>query len=323
MNSFEYAAPTTLDEAVGLLAPEWGETEVLAGGTDLVTSLKQRIVAPKRVVSLRNLGELRGIDANGDRFRIGGATPLADVLASSDLVKECPSLATPIHGIGSRQIVARGTLAGDLCQRPRCWYYRNGFGLLAQQNGEALVPTGENRYHAIFGTDSGAYFVSPSRLGPSLIALGASVVLMGPDGERTIPVAEFFTTPTSEGEREYVLQPNEIVTYVDVPRKGLKNAAFEIQQREGLDWPYVAAAVAYKDDGGTVSDARVVLGHVAPVPWVSEAAAKAIDGKAVDETSAAACGDAATQGAKPLSQNAYKVPQVKTAVKRALLATTA
>lgn len=323
MNSFEYAAPTTLDEAVGLLAPEWGETEVLAGGTDLVTSLKQRIVAPKRVVSLRNLGELRGIDANGDRFRIGGATPLVDLLAHGDLAAECPSLMTPIHGIGSRQIIARGTLAGDLCQRPRCWYFRNGFGLLGQHHGTALVPEGENRYHAIFGTDGGAYFVSPSRLGPSLIALGATLVLKGPDGERTVPVAEFFRTPAAEREREYVLKPNEIVTFVEIPRAGLKNAAYEVQQRQGLDWPYVAAAVAYKDDGGKASDARVVLGHVAPVPWIAVAAAKALNGKSVDETTAAACGDAATQGAKPLSQNAYKVPQVRAAVKRALLATTA
>jgi xanthine dehydrogenase YagS FAD-binding subunit len=320
MNSFEYAAPNSLPEAVSLLAPAWGETEILAGGTDLVTSLKQGIVAPKRVVSLKNLAQLRGVDVTSDRVRIGGATPLIEVLDQAEVVEEFPCLTGPIEGIGSRQVIAKGTIAGDLCQRPRCWYFRNGYGLLGRYEGESLIPNGENRYHAIFGNDGPAYFVSPSRLAPGLIALDATLVVQGPDGERTIACGEFFRTPTTDDEREYNLQPNEIVTFVDIPRKGLKNAAYEVQQRQGLDWPYVAAAAALKYEGNRASDARVVLGHVAPVPWPVPEAAKTLNGKALDDESLAACAQAAVDGAKPLSDNGYKVAQVRVAVKRALLA---
>ena len=320
MNSFEYASPTDLKSAIGLLDSRWGETEILAGGTDLVTSLKQGIVSPKRLVSLKGIKELKGIETSGDMVQIGAMTPLADILENETIRKQFPAIIAAIEGIGSPQIIAMGTVGGDLCQRPRCWYYRQGFGLLGQLDGQSLVPNGDNRYHAIFGNSGPAYFVSPSSLGPPLIALGASMESFGAKGPtKRVPVSDFFRTPKGPNDREHALAPNEIVTGIFIPLRGSANATYEIRQREGLDWPLVTASVAFARKGGG-GKAAVVLGHVAPTPWSVPEAAALLDGMAVDEALATKVADAAVHSARPLSKNAYKVRLVKTAVKRAILA---
>ena len=324
MKSFEYAAPKSLKEATALLSEKWGETEILAGGTDLVTSLKQHITAPNRVVSLKNISELKGISADASEVRIGAMATLGELAENKTIKEHFPSLVTAVNGVGSPQMLSVGTVGGDLCQRPRCWYYRNGFGLFGKNSDTPLVRDGENRYHAIFGNEGPALFVSPSSLGPALIALGATVTVAGSGGKtRKIPAAEFFQTPKTESDRETALKPNEILTEIRVPIKGLKNATYEVRHRHGLDWPYVTATVAFQVKGGAVSDGRVVLGHVAPVPWSSAKAANVLSGGKADAALAAKCGDAATNGAKPLSGNGYKVQLVKTAVKRAVLAAAA
>jgi xanthine dehydrogenase YagS FAD-binding subunit len=321
MKSFEYATPSNLEEATALLGESWGQTEILAGGTDLVTSLKQEITQPNRVVSLKKIADLKGIRAGGSNVTIGAMTTLDELANHAAIKQHFPSLIQAVSGIGSAQIISVGTVGGDLCQRPRCWYFRNGLGLLARQGTTSLVREGENRYHAIFGNDGPALFVSPSSLGPALIALGASFTAVGPKGrKRSIAAGEFFQTPKSEQERETALKPIEILTEISIPISGLKNATYEVRHRGGLDWPYVTASVAYQLKGGSISGARVVLGHVAPTPWVARSASQALDGAKVDEASANKAGEAATQGANPLSQNGYKVALVKTAVKRAILA---
>jgi xanthine dehydrogenase YagS FAD-binding subunit len=246
-------------------------------------------------------------------------TPLADVNDDATVRKEFPSLVQAIEGIGSPQIINMGTIGGDLCQRPRCWYYRQGFGLLGQFDGKALVPAGDNRYHAIFDNAGPAYFVNPSSLAPALIALGATLEIVGPNSKtRQVAVAEFFRKPTTVSERENVLKPNELISQVKIPVAGLANATYEIRPRQGLDWPLVTAAVALARKNG--GNAEIVLGHVAPVPWRVPKAAEVLAGRVPDEALATRAADAAAEGATPLSGNAYKVRLVKTAVKRAILA---
>jgi len=324
MKSFEYAAPKKLKDATALLGEKWGEVEILAGGTDLITCLKQQITTPSRVVSLKNISDLRGIKASKDAIRIGVMTPLGELVRNSDVQKQFPALVTAAKNIASPQMLSMGTVGGELCQRPRCWYYRNGYGLLGMQGGASLVRDGDNRYHAIFGTDGSALFVSASSLGPVLVALGATLTAEGPKGNaRKIQAGEFFRAPKSEQERETALHPNEVLTEISIPVTGLRNATYEVRHRHGLDWPYVTATVAFNTNNGSASDARVVLGHVAPMPWSAKAASQALNGATIDENAAAKCADAAVQGSKPLSKNAYKVQLVKAAVKRAVLATRA
>ncbi len=313
MKAFEYAAPSTIESAVSLLGDQWGETEILAGGTDLITSLKQGITAPDRVVSLKHLG-LNDITVDEDKgtVTIGAMTPMGALASDNTIARHFPALAKAASNLGSPQMLSTGTVGGDLCQRPRCWYYRNGMGLLAQKDGKSLVEAGDNRYHAIFGNGGKAKFVSASSLGPALIALGATIAT----SSRRIPASEFFATPKSESERETVLKPNEIATAIEVPLSGLKNATYEVRHRRGLDWPYATASVAFQANGGK---AQVVLGHVAPTPWVASQAAAVLNGAAVSSEIAAKCGAAASQGAAPLSKNGYKTKMVETAVKRAVL----
>jgi len=318
MQSFEYANPATVQEALALLGARWGQADVLAGGTDLLTSMKQHLHTPRRVVNIKNIKELEGIQKTADGLRIGALVTMDELARNADVRAGFKSLADAAAGIPSPQIRHMGTAGGDLCQRPRCWYYRLGYGLLAAKDGKPLVPDGENKYHAIFGGGP-AYFVSASSLGPALVALGARVKLVSAKGPREVPAARFFVAPKDDNAREIAMQPNEILTEILVPGAAVKSAAYEVRQREALDWPLAAAAVALTMNGNTVSAAKVVLGHVAPTPWECPGAEAALKGKAITTATAEAAGKAAVAGAKPLSQNAYKVTLAKVAVKRALL----
>ncbi|MBI3696515.1 MAG: xanthine dehydrogenase family protein subunit M [Acidobacteria bacterium] len=322
MQAFEYSKPTTTKEALGMLGAQWGETDILAGGTDLLSLMKDYVHTPKRVVSLSGIKELKLIKSAADGLHIGAMVTIEELLENAQVRKEYASLVQAARGISSPQIRAMGTVGGDLCQRPRCWYFRKGFGLLPRDSrGRDLVPNGENRYHAILGNSGPAKFVSASSLAPALVALGAKVTIASASGNRTVDVEKFFMAPTDASTREVDLKPNEILTGIVVPvAGGAKQATYEVRQKEALDWPLATASVALKMSGSTVQSAKVVLGHVAPTPWNSAEAAQALAGKAINESTAKVAADAALARATPLSQNAYKVQLAKVAVKRALLA---
>ena len=320
MQAFEYVSPGTVQEAVSLLGASWDDAQVLAGGTDLISLMKEYLHTPKRLVNIKGIKELGGISKSGAGLRIGAVATVDELLSNAAVRSEYPSLIQAARGISSPQIRNMGTVGGDLCQRPRCWYFRNGHGLLAVKNGKSLVEGGQNEYHAIFGNGP-ARFVSASSFGPALIALGATVKVVGPSGPRTVEAAKFFVTPTADNQREIDLKPNEIVTEIVVPpARGAKNATYEVRQKEALDWPLAAAAVSLTMKGSSVASARIVLGHVAPTPWVATAAESMLVGKSITEDVAAAAGKAAVQEAKPLSGNEYKVQLASVAVKRALMA---
>lgn len=318
MKAFEYAAPREEAEVLDLLSPQWGTTEILAGGTDLVSLMKKMIVTPDRVVNIKEVRSLRGVSADSEHVTIGATTTLDDLLESPDL-DDYPAIKQAIRGINSMQLQAQGTIGGELCQRPSCWYFRNGQGLLAH-NGR-LVAEGANRYHAIFGNAGPAKFVNASRIAPALIALDAQLRIIGPGDEETLlPLEYFYRTPRDESQRENVLAPNQLVTHIVLPRTYVaSNATYEVRHGEGPDYPLASAAASLRLDGGVVRDAQIVLGHVAPTPWVSRQAVEAIIGRYVDESSAQAAGDAAVASATPLSENGYKVQLARTAVKRAIL----
>lgn len=319
MQQFEYANPTTLKEALSLLGTKWGEADVLAGGTDLISLMKDYVHTPKRVVNIKNIKELDGIRKAGGGLRIGAIVTLDDLLGNATVRQEYPALAAAARGVTSPQIRNMGTVGGDLCQRPRCWYFRLGHGLLAMKDGKSLVPSGQNQYHAIFGNGP-AYFVSASSLAPALVALGATVKLASASGTRDVPVEKFFVVPQNADAREIALLPNEILTEVLLPAaSGVRNATYEVREKDAMDWPLATASVALKMNGNTVQSARVVLGHVAPAPHVAAQAERFLAGKSISEHVAEQAGKAAVAGAKPLSENGYKVKLASVAVKRALL----
>lgn len=321
MRPFEYVSPTTKAQAVSLLGASWGNTDILAGGTDLLALMKDDVVSPKRLVNIKNIKDLRGISSSAQGLRVGALTTLGDLADEAGIKKNYPALAEAAIEAASPQIRNMATLAGNLCQRPRCWYFRNGFGLLPKdETGKELVTDGDNRYHAILGNEGPAKFVSPSTIAPVLIAYGAKVRLEGPKGKRELPLEKFFVIPKNENEREHDLGPNEIVTEIVVPTvAGTRVSHYEIRQKDVFDWPLTVAAAALKMQGSNVQSARLVVGYVAPVPWISPEAEQALSGQPVNEETAQKAAEAAVKDAKPLSHNEYKVQLARVAVKRAIL----
>ncbi|HLZ41161.1 MAG TPA: xanthine dehydrogenase family protein subunit M [Candidatus Sulfotelmatobacter sp.] len=321
MRPFEYVSPNSRTQAISLLGTTWGNTEVLAGGTDLLALMKDDVVAPKRLVNIKDINDLRGVSSNAQGLRVGALTTLGEFADDENVKKNYPALSEALLEAASPQIRNMATIGGNLCQRPRCWYFRNGLGLLPKDEaGKELVSVGENRYHAILANDGPAKFVSPSTIVPILVAYSAKIRLEGPKGKRELPLEKFFVIPKSAGEREHDLRPNEIVTEIVIPPAAdLKAAHYEIRQKEAFDWPLAVAAVALKIQGSNVSSARIVLGYVAPVPWPSSEAEQALMGQPVNKDSAQKAADAALKNAHPLSNNAYKVRLAKVAVRRALL----
>lgn len=323
MRGFEYASPTTKEQAVSLLGNNWTDADILAGGTDLLALMKDDVVSPKRLVNIKEIQELRGITVGKDRsLRIGALVTIQELIDDPKVRDVFPVIGQTAIEIAGPQIRNMGTVGGNLCQRPRCWYYRAGFGLLAKdKTGEPLVPSGDNRYHAILGNAGPAYFVSPSTLGTLFVALGGTVRIFGPKGKREVPVEKFFVIPQNENQREHDLGPNEIVTEIVLPPlAGAKAATYEVRQKDAMDWPLSLASVALTLNGNKVRSAKVVMGYVAPVPWRSKEAEESLVGKTISEETAKAAGEAAVSGAKSLGRNAYKIQLARVAVKRAILA---
>jgi len=321
MRQFEYTAPQSTQQAIGLLGQDWAQAQILAGGTDLLALMKDDVQSPKRVVNIKMIPGLAGIQYNATGgLKIGALTKLAEVADNADVRRNYPMLAYAFDEAASPQIRYMATVGGNICQRPRCWYFRNGFGLLAMKDGKSLITDGDNRYHAIIDNQGPAKFVTPSTIAPALIAYSAKVRIVGPSGQREVDLAKFFRVPQAENEREHDLKTNEVVTEIIVPpANGAKTAQYEIRQKQAFDWPLSLASVALWMDGNTVKQANVVLGAVAPVPWVSQEAAHVLVGKPLNEQTADAAGEAAVSMAKPLSRNGYKVQLTRTAVKRAIM----
>ncbi len=329
MNSFEWISPKTVAEAVNALKSAAPSSDLddlarpIAGGQDLLTTMKDYITRPVRVVNLKGIRGLDKIEADGKGgLRIGALATLAELEDSPIARRNFPGLSEAAASVGTPQIRNLGTVGGNLCQRPRCWYFRLEEVVCLKKGGtECYAATGENKYHAIFGGGP-SYIVHPSDLAPMLVALGASVLVTGADGKRTIPLEKFFTLP-SEGNlrRENVLKNDEIITEVLVPpsKFAAHSTYLKFKERDSMDFAMsaVAAAVAMGPNK-TISDARIVLGGVAPIPWRVPKAEAYLNGKALSGDVLATAAQTALEGAEPLAQNKYKIPLTQTLVRRAL-----
>ena len=324
MQAFEYVSATKKEQVAALLGEQGA---ILAGGTDLLALMKDDVVIPRRLVNIKQIEALRGISyQSGNGLRIGALTTIAELTADGSVRQNYPALSEAANEAASPQIRNLATVGGNMCQRPRCWYFRNGLGLMPKTAaGKSMVVEGDNRYAAILGNSGPAYFVSPSTLAPVLIAYGAKIRLYLPtaagSGVRELPLEKFFVIPKSENELEHDLKPGEIVIELVVPptAQNLKAAAYEVRQRAAFDWPLAQASVVLEMNGSVVKSARVVLGHVAPVPWISKEAAQALVGKTITPDTAMAAANASVAGAKALSHNKYKITLAKAATKRAIL----
>jgi len=323
VKAFAYVGATTPQEALAALDPERGRALPLAGGQDLLALMKDYIVSPERVVNVKALPTTIAVPVgpSADYVVLGAAARLADVAAHEALRTALPALAQAAAEVGTPQIRNAGTVGGNLCQRPRCWYFRNEeFQCRKKGGAQCFAEDGENQFHAIFGNEGRCHIVHPSSLAVPLLAYEATLRVLGPGGERDVAAERFFVMPDRAMYAENVLEPNELVTEVRVPlRAGMKSATYEVRYKQAFDWPIAFATAVLALDGDRVRSARIVMGAVAPVPWRSVAAERALAGKPVTEAVAAAAAQAAVAEAKPMSGNAYKVQVARTAVKRAIL----
>jgi xanthine dehydrogenase YagS FAD-binding subunit len=326
MKAFVHAIPKDLRHAATLAheAKVKGQSAAFAGGgSDVVGLMKERIVTPDVLVYLKGVKAQDAIVSRGGTTSIGGLTTLAAVSRHETLRRQFAVLAEAAETVATPQIRNVATIAGNVCQRPWCWYYRNGFPCLKNGGTTCFSVNGENQYHAIFGGGP-SYIVHPSDTAPALVALNASFRIVGPagsKGDRMIPAGDFFALPSVNAARENVLADDEVLAEVTLPApgSGTRSIYHKVMDREAWTHAIVSAAVVMRMDQGVCRSARVVLGGVAPVPWRLTAVEEMLAGQTITASLAAKAGEAAVVGARPLAKNRYKVPMTQAMVSRAIL----
>ncbi len=322
MKAFTNLRPSDVRQAVALAeeSRKGGRTVTYAGGgSDLLALVKERIVSPDVVVSLKSVSGATGVSSVTSGVSIGGLTTLSAMGADQRLRREYAVLAEAAESVATPQIRNVATLAGNVCQRPWCWYYRNAFPCYKNGGQTCFSASGENQFNAIFGGGP-SYVVHPSDTAPALVALDASFTIEGPKGTRVVPAREFFVLPRQAVTKENVLADNELVVSVTMPSSpaGRRSAYHKVLDREAWTHAVVSAAVVLDMDGDTCRSARVVLGGVAPIPWRLEAVEKLLTGARITPELADRAGELAVADAMPLSKNRYKVPLTRTMVRRTI-----
>jgi xanthine dehydrogenase YagS FAD-binding subunit len=324
VKAFKLSNPNSLESALAVLADARtakSPAKVLAGGQDLLTEMQEHLVEPERVVNLKSIGGLDALDTAGSKMKLGALVTLARLGEDPNVKEHARVLHEAALSIASAQIRSTGTVGGNLCQRPRCWYYRiEGAKCLKKGGTECLSYGGLNKYNAILGGGP-SYIVHPSDLAPALVALDASIRIDRKGGSRTLELSRFFTLP-DEGDilRENVLTDDEVVTEISfaTPVAGSRSTYIKFKERGSYDFALASVALALSFDGDVVRSARAVLGGVAPIPWRSLTAEQALVGQKLSEASGRAAAEEALRAAEPLGQNAYKVPLTKALIVRAV-----
>jgi xanthine dehydrogenase YagS FAD-binding subunit len=320
---FEFVEPTTLEEAVRLLAASQGRARLIAGGSDLLGELKDDVVQYEQLISLARITALRQIQQDDRGLRLGALVTLTQLEYDPRIVAASRMLAEAARGVATPEIRHQGTLGGNLCQRPRCLYYRQALTPCLKKGGTdcPALHSPYQAYLSIMG-GQGCYSVQASDLAPPLIALEAHVSLRGAQGERTVPLEQFFIGPEHDVRRENILVDDEILTMVAFPAAppGWQGAYLKARERTAGDFSVVSVAVGFRLEAGRMRRARLVLGGVAPLPWRSRDAEAILEGHEPSPDLARHATHAALAGAQPLAQNAFKINIAQALVPRAILA---
>lgn len=318
MQPFEHVEVTSPFEAVKLLGAD-PAARPIAGGTDLVPEIRLGIQSPDRLIDLKAMPGLDDLREVNGALRIGALARLADVAAHPFVRDRLPSLAEAIDLAASPQIRNAATLGGSLCQESRCWYFRGPFHCWLKGGSECDAELGDNRHQAIFGGGP-CFTVHPSDPATALIALNGRATIFGPHGERSLPLSEFFTRPDDGHRALTCLEHDEILERVEIPwpASGERGVFLKAMERATFDFALASVACQVGIAAGRVRSARIVLGGVAPVPWRASATETALVGQALDQATIERAAAAATEGARPLPMNGYKVDLVRALVKRAL-----
>ncbi len=308
---FSYLRPETIREALAVL--EGNNALVHGGGTDLIGCLRDRVFSTDTVVSLTAIADLRGIESTRDGgLRIGAMTTIAEIAENTDVRHRYGAFADAAKVVASPQLRNQGTIGGNLCQKPRCWYYRGDFDCLRKGGEICYAYEGENQHHCIFGGDM-CYIVHPSDTAPALAALGAVCRVSGPSATRSVPVESLHVPPSVDPQRETVLEADEVITDVvlPAPQPGLRSSYRKVRDRASWDFALAGVALALVFDGDTVASARIFLSGAAPIPWRAKGVEAVITGTKLDAATVAEAAKATVVGAEPMSKNGYKIALFK------------
>jgi len=321
MKNFAYIGATSPADAVALLGRSHN-SKALAGGMDLIAEMRLGILAPDRLVNLKTIQGLKDIsfsEING--LQLGALATLNDIAENLTVKLHYPVLVGAISAAASPQLRNRGTIAGNLCQDSRCWYYRGQFRCWLKGGDVCYASEGENAYHALFGGGP-CYTVHPSDLAPALIALDAAVHIVGPAGERILPLEKLFQQPREDARRLISLDSDELITAIDVPAPSKESRGKYIKAMERGVWSFalasVAAQVIFNNDH--IRDARLVFGGVAAAPWRNRQIEEILKNTYLDDETIDKASSMAGENARPLRHNSYKVALIKGILKEALMA---
>jgi xanthine dehydrogenase YagS FAD-binding subunit len=311
MPNFTYVRPKSLKETFSHLSA--GDARIHAGGTDLLGCLRDGVFTAEKVVSISRLDELKRVERLKDgSIRIGALATVSE-LTNHELVKEgYPALAQAALEVASPQLRNQGTIGGNLCQKPRCWYYRGEFHCTRKGGTRCFAMAGENQYHCILG-GRGCYIVHPSDIAPALVAYGASVEIAGAGGTRKIPVEKLFVLPEQAITKETILEPGEVLTAVLLPpaEEGFHSSYRKVRARGSWDFALAGVALALRFHEGRVAGARIVLSGAAPIPWRCPDSEKIITGQSLNDDIIARAAAAAMRQARPMQHNEYKIELFK------------
>jgi len=325
MKSFENVNVTSVKQATMLLQKFQQEKKsaiVVGGGSEILQLMKERVVTPDYVVNLKTIPGLNSIKEERGGIRIGTLMTLVEVEEHPVVREKFLILSEGAAEAASPQIRNAGTIGGNLCQRPFCWYFRSAHFDCLRKGGQVCYSVaGDSRYHAILGGGP-SFIVHPSDLAPVLVALDAQIKIVNAAGERIIPLEKFFVLPQVDFKHENILKPGDIVTeiFVPYPKSGSKGFYHKVRERLAWDHAIVSVATVVQSGGGVARDARVVLGGVAPIPWRAPKAEEFLRGQKIDDAAAQKAAEIALEGARPMKDNTYKVGLAKSLIQRGLLA---
>jgi xanthine dehydrogenase YagS FAD-binding subunit len=322
MKNFAYMQPENVEEACAALEKGGADALPFAGGTDALGLMKDQVIAPKKVVNLKALPAMREIAYTpGEGLRIGALVTITEIAEHPVIRERFSVLAQAASEVASPQLRNVGTVGGNLCQRPRCDYFRGDFHCARKGGDLCYAFTGRNKYHCVIGGGP-CVIVHPSDLAVALLALDADVMVQGPGKEPAkVPLNRFYVLPEEDFTREHILEPGEILSEIRVPDlpAGTRSGYVKVKERGVWDFAVVSVAAIVRMAGNTVGSGRVAFGGVAPVPWQEEALNSNLSGLPGTDEAFESLSQPALADALPLEQNGYKIPMAHNMLKRMLM----
>ena len=320
MQTFKFLQPKSLSDAAGISEKEGDAAVLFAGGTDVLGLIKNDIISPSKVINLKSIPGLDKIDdTNGAGLKIGALTTVSEIAEHPVIMKKFTVLSVAAKEVASPQLRNIGTIGGNICQRPRCWYFREDFDCIRKGGDVCYAIGGENKYHCIVGGGP-CYIVHPSDIAVALVALNAEFTITNGNDFRKVPADKFFILPEQNTLQENILKPGEILTEIFIPELPLSASSRYIKftERNVWDFAIVSVAAIVNKTGNKVSTAQIVFGGVAPKPWIDENLTSMLIGMELSDKSIEAAAANMLMDAEPMEKNDYKIPLARNLVKKVL-----